>query len=121
MSLMSLVLVNWRDMNRPLRISVVMGLISGAEIPIVLLVFFGSAYASLAGFAYLFWFSLFSPLFALFTIPPWVSLTGTIVLLLVRMNPEKRGVVGFIVFTASLPSIFVMLDWVAYLSGLSHS
>jgi len=115
MKLASSVVRNWGELDLPLRVSAAMGLLSGASLPIVyefILPLFGGA-PSIIGLA----LAIIYPPLALFVIPPMAGFVGTIALLLRPMSVEQRGIVGFTVFIASIPSVFFMVLYVVYLWG----
>ena len=115
MKLASSVVHNWGELDLPLRISAAMGLLSGASLPIVcefILPSFGGA-PSIIGLA----LTIIYPPLALFVTPSIAGIVGTIALLLLPMSVEQRGIVGFIVFIASVTSVFFMLLYAVYLWG----
>ena len=115
MKLASSVVHNWGELDLPLRISAAMGLLSGASLPIVyefILPSFGGA-PSIIGLA----LTIIYPPLALFVTPSIAGIVGTIALLLRPMSVEQRGIVGFIVFIASVPGVFFMLLYAVYLWG----
>src|SRR5207244_12103906 len=98
---------NWGERDLPLRISAAMGRLPGPSLPIVyefILPSFGGA-PSIIGLA----LTIISPPLALFVTPSIAGFVGTIALLLRPMSVEQRGIVGFIVFIASVPSVFFIL------------
>src|SRR5437660_6036888 len=115
MKLASSVAHNWRELDLPLRISAAMGLLSGASLPIVyefILPSFGGA-PSIIGLA----LTIIYPPLALFVTPSIAGFVGTIALLLRPMSVEHRVIVGFIVFFASVPIVFVMVLYLVYVCG----
>ncbi len=91
-------------MDGTLRISTAMGLVSGVWLPFSFTVLHllpeGGSPPPIDSYF---------PVWAFYIVGPIIGLVGAILLLFQRMTRERRGIVGFIVFFASLPSIFFIL------------
>ena len=106
----------WSKMDRALRISTIMGLVSGGWV-LREIAFeprrFGipstGIDAPIDGLIAVWFFFLVGPL---------IAFVGALALLLRNMTKERSGIVGFIVFISSLPPISLLLILlVAYITG----
>lgn len=103
-------------MDRALRISTIMGLVSGSWVlgevasePRRLGILGTGTYAPID--------SLIA-VWSFFLIGPLVAFCGALSLLLHDMTVERKGIVGFIVFVSSLPPISLLLILLAaYITG----
>ncbi len=106
---------NWHEMNRTLKLSIVLGLFSGAWVSFVLAFYLPALLPQTGGSPPP--LSAYYPGWFFYIVSPLAAFISSVALLVRPMTTERRGVVGFIAFIASLPSIALMLLYISAVSS----
>ncbi len=93
---------NWHELDRTLKLSIVLGLFSGAWVSFVLAFYLPALLPQAGGSPPP--LSAYYPGLFFYIVSPLAAFMSAVALLVQPMTRERRGVVGFIAFVASLPT-----------------
>ncbi len=104
---------NWHEMDRTLKLSAVLGLVSGVWVSFVLAFYLPVLLPQTGGSPPP--LSAYYPGLFFYIVSPLAAFISAVALLVQPMTRERRGVVGFIAFVASLPGIPLSLAYISVL------
>ena len=86
-------MIRWNELDGPLRLTVLIGMVGG-----------------ILGFVYYYAFLTVPGIWPVLAFLPPYSLAGSLSLLLVSMNRDRRGILGFTVALASIATIIMTVE-----------